>query len=144
TARRRAEDASHQRIEIERERALAAQAERERELQAEQARAALEAIRAQRPLGERLLEARCTQCHALVVLEGAARSALAWRLTVERMRFWHGAQVTTDETSVIAKHLAETRPGPWGTTDFVATAALVSMLALPVLGLRARKKGGNR
>ena len=133
-------EATRRIAEIERERALAAEAEREQQRQAEQRRAALEAAETQRPREERLLTARCTSCHGLVVLEGVPRTALGWRLTVERMRWWHGAPVSADEASTIARYLAETRPGPWGAIDFAVTGVLAILGAACVSTLRALKR----
>jgi cytochrome c5 len=100
------------RIEAE----LAEARRREAEAAAQQAaRLAAEAARRaeqarQRPAGERLLEARCTACHALGVLDGAAHGRLGWRWTVERMRWWHGARLARGEATVIVGWLADTRP----------------------------------
>lgn len=83
------------------------------ERQVEQAR--LQAQRraeqlARRPLGEQLIDARCTACHTAAVLDGVRRSPWGWRWTVERMRWWHGAKLTTSEAVTLAEHLHERRP----------------------------------
>lgn len=119
------------------------EAERRREAEREAARltaAAAEAARreaeqAARPPGERLVEARCSACHAPAVLDLALRGRLGWRLTVERMRWWHGAPLEPGEAALISAHLALSRPaggmrlaleaglGAATLAAFVATAA---------------------
>ncbi len=62
----------------------------------------------QRPLGERLLDEKCTSCHSLGIVKSQNRSGLGWRWTVERMRWWHGVSFEKGEAGVIAQHLAHT------------------------------------
>lgn len=92
-------------LEAERKR-MALEAEQRQKAQA-RARA-LERQRAQqRPLGQRLLDARCTACHSLDIVKSQNKSGLGWRWTVERMRWWHGASLERGEAGVIAQHLAQ-------------------------------------
>lgn len=104
-----------------------------RELEAEQQRMVLEAeqqekARAvamelrrqreqQRPLGERLLDAKCTSCHSLEIVTSQNKNGFGWRWTVERMRWWHGVSLEKGEAGVIAQYLAQTRgaasPSAW-------------------------------
>lgn len=62
----------------------------------------------QRPLGERLLEAKCTSCHSLGIVKSQNKSGPGWRWTVERMRWWHGVSLEKGEAGVIAQHMAQT------------------------------------
>lgn len=87
------------------EAAAAVAAERKRQTLA-QAETALR----QRPLGVQLLDARCTACHTLAVSKDGRRGPLGWRVTVERMRWWHGAPLQPGEAALIARHLATTQP----------------------------------
>jgi len=102
-------------LEQARERAAAEEAARQ---QVEMQRQTLEAQRlSMRPLGERLLDSRCTACHSLNVLDHNLRSPLAWRWTVERMRWWHGAPLSTEEVRQVSAHLARARAGGLGWVD---------------------------
>jgi hypothetical protein len=57
--------------------------------------------------GEELLEARCTRCHALDIVEGATKTQAEWESTVERMRA-KGAELTDAEAQVLVDYLAST------------------------------------
>lgn len=83
---------------------------------------------AMRPLGERLLDSRCTACHALNVLDNNSKSPLAWRWTVERMRWFHGAQLTTEEARLVSAHLISIRSGGAGLIDVVIVTGLTFMM----------------
>ncbi len=114
--------------ELARERAQAA--EREARHAAERA-AAAEAERrrlADRPLGERLLHARCAACHRAEVVASVRHTAFGWRLVVERMRWWHGAQVAPTEVAPIVGHLAAAYPAAksrtWLEWSLLAAACL--------------------
>lgn len=140
----------------ERERAaaeLAAERLRAAELDAQRAsgaaaRRAQEALLAQRrPLGERLLLRRCTGCHTLAVTDGLAHGVVGWRVTVERMRWWHGAPLESGEAAVIASHLRIIRP----TTELcewlealLAGAGIVATVLLPVVWQRLRGRRVDR
>lgn len=116
-------------LEQARERAEAEDAARRR---AEVQRQTLEAQRqALRPLGERLLESRCTACHTLNVLDQNDKSPLAWRWTVERMRWWHGAQLSTEEVRQVSAHLTLARAGGLGWVD---AGIVIGLLAVPGCG----------
>lgn len=117
-----------------RRRAAQAAAQEAARLMAEAARRA-EADR-QRPAGERLLEARCTACHTLAVLDGTARGRLGWRWTVERMRWWHGAPLAPGDAAMIAGWLARTRPAAPSRrlAEWMSAAAVLALVADPALG----------
>jgi len=110
-------------------------------------RAAEDARRAEqerrRPAGERLLEARCTACHTLAALDGAAHGWLGWRWTVERMRCWHGARLVRGEAAVIAGWLARTRPATplRQVAEWTLTAAAVASVIGPGLSWFMRRTG---
>ncbi|MDR7152864.1 hypothetical protein J2W49_004842 [Hydrogenophaga palleronii] len=76
----------------------------------------------QRPLGERLLDAKCTRCHSLDIVRSQSKSALGWRWTVERMRWWHGAALEKGEAGVIARQLVQTRGAARSSIWFLAGA----------------------
>ncbi|MDO9568255.1 MAG: hypothetical protein Q8S96_15855 [Hydrogenophaga sp.] len=116
-------------LEQARERAAAEEATRQR---VETQRQTLEAQRlSMRPLGERLLDSRCTACHALNVLDHNVKSPLAWRWTVERMRWWHGAQLSTEEVRQVSAHLTLARAGGLGWVD---AGIVIGLLAVPGCG----------
>lgn len=136
--------------QLERERAQAA--EREARQAAERA-ASAEAERRrmlERPLGERLLEARCSSCHRPEVVAGVRHTALGWRVVVERMRWWHGADVPRTDVAPIVAHLAATLPATgaravleWGALAAATLSLLVAAIAYHVR-LRRTCKGGPR
>lgn len=133
----------HMAEQLERERAQAA--EREARQAAERA-AAAEAERRlmlARPPGERLLEARCSSCHRPEVVAGKRHTALGWRVVVERMRWWHGADVPRDDVAPIVAHLATTRPATGGQAVLewaVPAAATVSMLFAATVYIRRLRR----
>jgi cytochrome c5 len=97
--------------EIEAERERAAMEARRRESEARRARERLAAQLAEGPPGERLTEARCSGCHSVAaVVEGKPRGPLGWRLTIERMRWWHRAALGPGEAVTIAAYLHERYP----------------------------------
>ena len=53
-----------------------------------------------------LVEERCTQCHDLQTVTGAAKSRDGWQSTVERM-IGKGAQLNDAEKAVVIDYLAE-------------------------------------
>lgn len=93
-----------QRIEQERERE--AQRERERQAQEEQARQARAAALAARPLGVRLVEARCGVCHPPDYFESRGRTYIGWWATVLRMEVFNGARIEAGERAPIVAHLS--------------------------------------
>ena len=132
------------------------------ELEAERRRMALEAEQQQkahasmierrrlqdelRPVGERLLDAKCTGCHALNTVTSQSKSALGWRWTVERMRWWHGAPLKGGEAAVIAQHLAPAGPSAGAVIWLVVgagagTAGLVIFLGRKRFNRRRGKLG---
>jgi hypothetical protein len=104
--------AQRSRVEAELQAARASEAAAEALKSAEdEARAReLKAQRARRPVGEQLLEARCSSCHVAALVEGSRYGAIGWRWTVERMRWWHRAPVTAGEAALIARHLTWAHP----------------------------------
>lgn len=127
------------------------QAERLREAQEADRRAAAERARqeseaaawALQPPGERLLRLRCTGCHTLAVTEGLRRGRLGWRLSVERMRWWHGAALESGEAALVAGHLHQTRPaGAWRDRAEIALALLscLAVFGLPWIWRRHRRR----
>lgn len=119
-------------LEADRER-MAREAERQQEAYAKW----LEVERQreqQRPLGERLIDARCTSCHALDVVSAQRMSGLGWRWTVERMRWWHGAALGEGEASVITQHLAQTH-GDASSSAWLVAGSGVAMAGF-IFGMR--------
>lgn len=132
-------------VELEAERLREAQ-EAERRAAADRARQEAEAAAwARQPPGERLARQRCTGCHTLAVTEGVRRGRLGWRLTVERMRWWHGAALGSGEAARVAGHLHRTLPaGAWRDRAEIALALLscVLVLGLPWIWHRHRRRRG--
>jgi cytochrome c5 len=60
--------------------------------------------------GKALVEERCTQCHGIGNITGAAKSAAGWQSTVDRM-IGHGARLNNAEKTAVLKYLSETYPG---------------------------------
>lgn len=121
----------------------AASARREAEESARQR--AWATAQAQRPIGERLLEAHCSNCHVPTAVAGIRRGRLGWRWTVERMRWWHGAAIGRHEASVIVEHLVQREPAEAGQVWLERSVALAA-LAVPAAAAayviaRARRRG---
>ncbi|MGD2164920.1 MAG: hypothetical protein PVH50_05255 [Anaerolineae bacterium] len=57
--------------------------------------------------GETLLQERCTECHTLDRVTGAAKSQTGWEQTVTRM-VGRGAELSEEEQAILVDHLAET------------------------------------
>ncbi|MEW5864095.1 MAG: hypothetical protein AB1773_10965 [Pseudomonadota bacterium] len=93
-----------QRIEEERERE--AQRERERRMQEEAAQQARAAALAARPLGVRLVEARCGVCHPPDYFESRGRTYIGWWATVLRMEVFNGARLEAGERAPIVAQLS--------------------------------------
>lgn len=120
-------------VEIEadrrREAARAEQAARERAAAQVLRQAELAAAAERKPEGERLVEVHCLSCHAPEVIATARHTWLGWQLSVQRMRFLHGAQIASPEALRIADHLSTTQgAGP-------RRVAIEYGLALMLLGL---------
>lgn len=96
--------------EMQAERASEAAAEALKSAEDEARARELAAQRARRPMGEQLMEARCSSCHVAALVEGSRYGAIGWRWTVERMIWWHGAPVTAGEAALIARHLTWAHP----------------------------------
>lgn len=56
--------------------------------------------------GKELVASACVQCHTLNIVTSMRESAADWEKTVDEM-ISRGAQITTDETKLIAGYLAE-------------------------------------
>jgi mono/diheme cytochrome c family protein len=95
---------------LEQEREREAQRERDRLEQEAQARQARATALATRPLGERLVEARCGACHPADYFESRGRGRLGWWVTVLRMEVFNGARIEAGERRPIVAHLAESHP----------------------------------
>jgi hypothetical protein len=61
------------------------------------------------PDGNALMQERCTQCHTLSRVENAHKTAAEWTTTVDRM-ISYGAQLNSDERSILIDYLAATYP----------------------------------
>jgi hypothetical protein len=98
-------------IEAERRREAERAEEQARERAVEQARlaAALAAQAARRPSGAILTEARCGACHALDSMAMVRHTSLGWRLTVLRMRYLNGAEISAQDADVIVDYLTQTQ-----------------------------------
>ena len=95
--------------ELEAARQREQQAERLTTQQQAEERMRLQQQMQQRPLGARLLDQRCSTCHSVALVQQADRGELGWRWTVERMRWWHGAELQAGEATVLAAFLARTQ-----------------------------------
>jgi hypothetical protein len=61
------------------------------------------------PDGQALLAERCTKCHNLDRVHAAKKTADEWKTTVSRM-MGKGAQLTSEEETVLLDYLAKTYP----------------------------------
>ncbi|OGS99570.1 MAG: hypothetical protein A3F73_02985 [Gallionellales bacterium RIFCSPLOWO2_12_FULL_59_22] len=111
--------------EVERERA---QAEAEARRHAEE----MERLAA-RPYPVRLLEARCTVCHAATNYENQNHTWLGWWLVVSRMEYFSKVALNSGERGVIVAHLTETRPGDTRIVLMEYGALAVSLLGAALL-----------
>ncbi|MDP3086135.1 MAG: hypothetical protein Q8N44_20905 [Rubrivivax sp.] len=130
-------------LEAERRREAEIAARREADERAGMEREA--AAWARLSLGERLLRSRCTACHTLAVAESPRLGRIGWRLTVERMRWWHGAALGAGEAALISGHLHRTYPA--STLRERGEVALAAVAGLAVLGLAfvwRRRRGESR
>jgi hypothetical protein len=59
--------------------------------------------------GKTLVEERCTECHSLSTVTGAAKSRAAWQSTVDRM-IGHGARLNNAEKEAVINYLSEAYP----------------------------------
>lgn len=126
-----------QRIELEQAR----EAQRERELLAEQERLRKEAAEAQarRPLGERLIEARCAPCHDIAHVRAQRHGRIGWWTVVARMQWLNGARFEPGERSAIVTHLARTQRAHWA-REALEWVVVIAALALAVAVFRWRRK----
>jgi len=130
--------ALQRRLEAEREeerRRLELQ-QRAAELQQEAERRRLAA----RPLGVQLVDARCSSCHPPEQVTAARHSRPGWHFTVARMRYWHGAELSSSEHDIIVDHLTQTQPAA-AYRMMMEYGVLILLAALPaVLWLRQSGK----
>jgi len=68
------------------------------------------AVRAARPVGEQLVEARCLSCHDVGQIDLTRLGAPGWTITVLRMEWLNGARLEPGERAVIIGHLADRHP----------------------------------
>lgn len=122
-------------------------AERARAEAEAQARAEAERIEAERlaarPLGERLVEARCAACHGPESYREADLGWLGWQATVWRMDMFNGAGLQRGEHAVIVDWLHAQYPpgGARRAMEWLALlAGLLALALLPLLWLRRRRK----
>lgn len=127
-------------LEAERRREAETAARREGEVRARAQRE--EAALARLPLGERLMRSRCTACHNLAVTESPRLGRIGWRLTVERMRWWHGAALGAGEAALISGHLHRTYPA--STLRERGEVALAAVAAFTVVGVAFVWRGYRR
>ncbi|MCC6008916.1 MAG: hypothetical protein JJU40_14750 [Rhodobacteraceae bacterium] len=120
-------------------------AERARDEAARQAAHAeaerIAAERAARPLGERLVEARCLSCHDAAQIADARLGTPGWTVTVLRMEWLNGARLEPGERAVIVAHLAAPYPerdrSEWA--GLVAGGGLIALLGLGAWVWRRRR-----
>ncbi len=110
-----------------------------RAAQAEAERIAVE--RAARPLGERLVEARCLSCHDVGQIDRTRLGTPGWTITVIRMEWLNGARMEPGERAVIVGHLSDRHPDrslvEWA---FVVTAGAVMVaIGLGAWGWRRKR-----
>jgi len=96
--------------DVEAQRQKAHRAAIEQEAAENQERLAHQQRLAQRPIGQQILEARCTACHGLNVLEAHTGSLIFWYWTVGRMKWIYGADLGWNDLQAIARYLAQERP----------------------------------
>lgn len=125
--------------EIEAERARAEDAARKAQAEAE-ARAA---ARAARPLGERLVEARCLTCHDTRQIDAAGYGTIGWTVTVMRMEFLNGVTLQSGERGVIVSHLSARSQGR-ATLEWALVIMAAAALTGAVLGVRRWLRGRIR
>jgi len=66
--------------------------------------------RAARPLGERLVEARCLSCHDAGQIDSTVYGTPGWTMTVVRMAWLNGARIEPGERRVIVAYLSARHP----------------------------------
>ncbi|MFN4101643.1 MAG: hypothetical protein ACK4GT_17915, partial [Pararhodobacter sp.] len=139
TAPERAEMRARLAAEIAVERAREEAARRASEAEAE--RVATE--RAARPLGERLVEARCLTCHDAGQIDRIAYGTPGWTVTVARMEWLNGASLEPGERAVIVAHLAARHPDR-NRVEWTLLTAMAAVIAAAGLGaliwMRTRRK----
>lgn len=98
------------RLQLEKSRAEEVEHERaQAEIEARQQAEEKERLAA-RPYPVKLLEARCTKCHAATHYENQNHTWLGWLLVAVRMEYFNDAILNPGDRKVIVAHLAETYP----------------------------------
>jgi cytochrome c5 len=125
-------------------------AERAREEEAKRAAKAeaerIETEREARPLGAKLVEARCLTCHNAGQMQRAAFGTPGWTATVLRMEWLNGARLEPGERAVIIGYLAARNPDhnarEW---IFVFAASMVvAMMALAAWAFRRKRSSARQ
>jgi mono/diheme cytochrome c family protein len=134
-------DASSQRTSAAKRRAMDADFARQRQREEERERFAREAedraeaerqpALAARPYPVRLLEQRCTACHAAGHYMEQSHTLPGWWFVVLRMKVLNAAELDGAEMSVLANHLTRIRPAS-GAEAALEYAALPLLLTLPL------------
>jgi len=128
---------------VERERLKEAEVERERErleAEAEARRQVEEKARLEaRPYPAKLLEARCTGCHAATHYENKNHAWLGWWLVVLRMEYFNELTFNPGERSVIVAHLNKTRPGDGQAILTEYGAVAISLFGAALLAWRGMR-----
>jgi mono/diheme cytochrome c family protein len=114
--------------------------EREREAQAERARRENQARLAARPLGERLVEARCGTCHGPDYLRDHRYGRLGWWSVLLRMEYINGARFEGGERGVIVDRLVATQPATGARLALEWAAAVAAPLLAIAVGWRLRRR----
>ena len=132
-------DTASQRISAAKRRDMEADFARERQREADRERlereaearaeAGRQAALAARPYPVRLLEKRCTACHAAEHYMGQSHTLPGWWFVVLRMKVWNAAELDGAEMSVLATHLTQIRPAA-GTDAALEYAAIPLLLTL--------------
>lgn len=154
-------DTSSQRVSAAKRRAMEADFARERQHEAERERlvreadaraeAERQAALAARPYPVRLLEQRCTACHAAGHYMEQSHTLPGWWFVVLRMKYLNQAELDGAEMSLLATHLTRIRPAV-GTEAALEYSALPILLTLPFaagwgwrrLRRRRRRQGDSR
>jgi hypothetical protein len=147
TAAERAQEAARARAETERARS----AERAQRAAEEEARLDEERRLAARPLGVRLVERRCTACHAPDTLARSRHGWLGWWNVLLRMEWLNGATVGPGERSIIVAHLADVQRASAARVALEWVAAITAIaVPLALVARFGRRRGtsdpsrGNR
>lgn len=120
--------------ETDRDKDRAAARARQEAAEEAQRHADAEAAAARRPYAQRLLDARCTQCHPAENFLNARHTLLGWHLVVGRMRWVHRAPFNWSEQRIVARELVRQRPvaADGAAIEWAAAAGAVTLPGLAV------------